>query len=232
LIVDDIEYNRMVLEAYLIDFPFEFLHASNGKEALELVYEYSPDIVLLDMKMPVMDGYDFARRIRRDHKVCSIPLLAVTASVLETEEALVSRLCQGYVRKPVSKAELILELAKFLPCSESKPPQNEVDKEARPLRSFGEFCEVVRETGFKELVSDALQTQSFNHLEKIGEVLQQLVTDYPQEELVRWGKAYAGALERFDIPACCEALQKAESLLENLEEHWAEPAGTAVLEDS
>lgn len=114
LIVDDIDYNREMLATYLEGRGFTLLFAENGREAIEQSQTHSPDLVLLDMKMPEMDGYEAAKRFNIDPELKDIPLIAVTASALKQDEDVIAEFCDGYLRKPVSKPTLILELMNYL----------------------------------------------------------------------------------------------------------------------
>ena len=122
LIVDDINYNREILRTFLSDYNFNLLEATNGKEALELIYQCKPDLILLDMKMPVMNGYEVMDRLNADDSASETTVIAVTASALLSDEKKISEHCDGYLRKPVRKRDLINKLTEFLPYSESDTP--------------------------------------------------------------------------------------------------------------
>jgi CheY-like chemotaxis protein len=114
LIADDINYNREMLSTYLNHWAFNLIYAENGKEALEKAKERLPDLILLDMKMPEMDGYECATILKKGKTTAGIPIIAVTASALKHDEEVISRICDGYLRKPVSKSELVNKLILFL----------------------------------------------------------------------------------------------------------------------
>lgn len=114
LIADDIDYNRELLSEYLIDWDFNLIFAENGKEAIEKVKKMKIDCVLLDMKMPVMDGETCANKLKSDKLFKDIPIIAITASALKVSQERISRICDGYLHKPVSKSELVRELIRFL----------------------------------------------------------------------------------------------------------------------
>ena len=79
LVVDDIEANRRVLQAKLEAKYFDVILAKDGFEALEKVASESPEIILLDIMMPGMDGFEVCRRLKADPKVSHIPVVMVTA---------------------------------------------------------------------------------------------------------------------------------------------------------
>jgi predicted ATPase/signal transduction histidine kinase/CheY-like chemotaxis protein len=145
LIADDIDYNRDVLAGYLASLPFEFLFAENGLEVLEQVGRRRPDLILLDMRMPEMDGYEAASRLREDPELRSIPIIAISASSLKSDEPRIARFCDRYLRKPISGGELLEAMARFLPCEPSDgsavPPAR---KQAAPALGREELARRLR----------------------------------------------------------------------------------------
>lgn len=114
LVVDDIGYNRDLLKGFLDGCELALLEAENGHEAIEKARRYRPDLILLDMKMPVMDGYEASMILKDDPVLKTIPVVAVTASALQQDEQRIRRICDGYLRKPLTRAELIKESMKYL----------------------------------------------------------------------------------------------------------------------
>lgn len=135
LVVDDIDYNREIISTYLEDEPFTILLAENGKQALELARKHHPDLILLDMKMPVMDGYEAAAIMKADPALSRIPVIAITASALKQDEERISQLCNEYLRKPVSAEELINVVRKYLFSSSEINPSKSRDVSSVPLSS-------------------------------------------------------------------------------------------------
>ncbi|MHA2277966.1 MAG: ATP-binding protein, partial [Candidatus Kariarchaeaceae archaeon] len=115
LIVDDIDYNRDLLKSYLEGYGFELNEASNGMVAIVNIRKHEPNLILLDMKMPVMDGYEVSEILKNDEHLKDIPIVAVTALALKPDEERISKICDGYLSKPVKKGELIKEIMKYLP---------------------------------------------------------------------------------------------------------------------
>ena len=123
LIADDIDYNREMISTYLDQWDFNLIEATNGREAIEQVQAHHPDLLLLDMKMPVMNGYEATEKLKADEKLeirkgmKLLPIIAVTASALKSDERKIATICDGYLRKPITKSDLVTKLMKFLPCS-------------------------------------------------------------------------------------------------------------------
>ncbi|OVE81774.1 hypothetical protein BVY04_02555 [bacterium M21] len=125
LITDDIDLNRQMLMTYLGDWQFTLIEAESGLECLEKAAEHRPDLILLDMKMPVMDGYEAAEALKVDDQLSLIPVIAVTASALKQDEERIAALCDGYLRKPVSKSDVVHEIIRFLPHSTVSPTESD-----------------------------------------------------------------------------------------------------------
>ncbi len=115
LIADDINYNRELFSKYLSPWSFNIIEAENGKEALELALEHHPDLILLDIKMPLANGYKIAKILKEDKTLNNAAIVAVTALAFKDSEDAMMNLCDGYLRKPVSKSALISEIMKRLP---------------------------------------------------------------------------------------------------------------------
>ena len=101
LIVDDEPFNRDYLEQELSDFDYEILTAVNGQEALEKIQGEKPDLVLLDIMMPIMDGFTVLKLVKADHATRSIPIIIISAnSDLKSIVAGIQMGAEDYLPKP------------------------------------------------------------------------------------------------------------------------------------
>jgi PAS domain S-box-containing protein len=117
LIVDDTENNRKVLKAFFEEEPFKLIEAKNGKEAIDQLVTHRIDLVLMDIRMPVMDGIKAAKIIREHPEWSHIPVIALTASTSELDEVEIGSQKSGFndwLRKPVTRKELFRSLSRFL----------------------------------------------------------------------------------------------------------------------
>jgi signal transduction histidine kinase/ligand-binding sensor domain-containing protein/DNA-binding response OmpR family regulator len=115
LVVDDKEVNRQLLVRSLTPLGFLVREAENGQQAIEAWEAWSPQVILMDMRMPVMDGYEATRRIKATTRGQATVIVAVTASALEEERAVIlSEGCDAYIRKPFREDELLDTLAEHL----------------------------------------------------------------------------------------------------------------------
>jgi CheY-like chemotaxis protein len=115
LLVDDIKENRDVLRAVLEPLGFSLMEAVDGAEGVKLFEEWTPHAVLMDMRMPVMDGYEATRRIKETPEGAAVPVIAITASAFEDEVQNVLNSGADYcIRKPLRPEELFEILGEAL----------------------------------------------------------------------------------------------------------------------
>lgn len=115
LLVDDTDTILLFLKTLLAGQDFDFLTAKNGAEAVEKARRERPDLVLLDVLMPVMDGIEACRVMKGDPELKSIPVIIVTArSEAENVERCLDAGCDDYVFKPVRKLELLDKINRLL----------------------------------------------------------------------------------------------------------------------
>lgn len=115
LVVDDKWSNRQLLFRLLNPIGFEIREASNGKEAIEIWESFEPHLIWMDMRMPVMDGYEATRYIKSQLKGQATAILALTASTLEVERSIIlSTGCDDFVRKPFREEIIFDKMAEYL----------------------------------------------------------------------------------------------------------------------
>ncbi|HEY9866297.1 MAG TPA: response regulator, partial [Candidatus Obscuribacterales bacterium] len=115
LVVDDRFTNRQLLVKLLSPLGFEVAEAENGQEALKVWNEWQPHLVLMDMRMPVMDGYEATKQIKSHLKGQATVIIALTASVFEEERAIVLSVgCDDFVKKPFREDALLEKIAHYL----------------------------------------------------------------------------------------------------------------------
>ena len=108
LLVEDNEMNRDMLSRRLLRKGFEVVIAVDGKEGVDMASSESPDIILLDMSLPVMDGWDAAGHLKTNPETREIPVLALTAHAMDGDrEKAIEAGCDDYDTKPVNFARLL-----------------------------------------------------------------------------------------------------------------------------
>ncbi|MDR2706788.1 MAG: response regulator [Planctomycetaceae bacterium] len=115
LIADDNLANVELLDAFLADFDYQIETAADGAETLEKVASFSPDLVLLDIMMPKLSGFEVCEQLKSNPKTKGIMILMVTAlSELGDIERAVNAGCDDYLSKPVNKFELVKRVENML----------------------------------------------------------------------------------------------------------------------
>lgn len=115
LIVEDDELNRDMLKRRLERRGFQLLIAENGEQALDLVNRETPDLILMDMSMPILDGWEATRRIKADETTKAIPIIGLSAHAMATDrEKAFAAGCDEYDTKPIDLNRLVEKIQKFL----------------------------------------------------------------------------------------------------------------------
>jgi two-component system, cell cycle response regulator DivK len=114
LIVEDVEFNRDLLVQLLED-EYEILTAVDGLAGIEAAERERPDLILMDLSLPVMDGWEATRRIKANQSVRNVPIIALTAHAMRgDEERALQCGCDDYLSKPFDEQLLFQKLAHFL----------------------------------------------------------------------------------------------------------------------
>ena len=118
LLVEDNEMNRDMLSRRLKRRGYEVTIAINGAEGVEMASSLMPDLILMDMSLPVMDGWEATKNIKADSQTKSIPVIALTANAMsgDREKALQAG-CDDYDTKPIELSRLLTKIKAFLPDS-------------------------------------------------------------------------------------------------------------------
>jgi two-component system cell cycle response regulator DivK len=140
LIAEDNPINRELLRELLEIRGYMVLEACNGQEALTMVEQAPPDILLLDIGMPLLDGFAVVRKLRENPRFTSLPVVAVTAYAMQGDrEKIMNSGFDGYLSKPVNSNSLYQEVARLLahPNAQSAPPTQSSEKQtgARSARA-------------------------------------------------------------------------------------------------
>ena len=137
LVVDDSAANRKLLEARLQDEYFEVVGAASGAEAITLAQRWSPDIILLDVLMPVMDGFNATQYIRESLGLKDLPIIAMTANAMASDrDACLAAGMNDYLSKPFKKSELFDVISPWLRIEEAT---SEKDKNVKISRRYDLF---------------------------------------------------------------------------------------------
>jgi two-component system cell cycle response regulator DivK len=115
-VVEDQPDNRQIIRDMLAPTDYEITEAESGEEALEAIAKQRPDLILMDLQLPIMDGYEATCRIKADPALRSIPIIAVTSFALDGEEQTARAAgCDDYVPEPYSPRQLLAKIQQCMP---------------------------------------------------------------------------------------------------------------------
>lgn len=119
LYIEDSPSNRLLVRRILLVEDYEVFEAEDGLVGLEIAKRELPDLILMDMNLPDVDGYEMTRRIRATPELAHIPVVAMTANVMHGDrEKTLEAGCIGYIPKPIDVDELPAQVARYLDSQE------------------------------------------------------------------------------------------------------------------
>ena len=115
LVVEDNEMNMQLVEYLLEEGGFDILKASSGEEALQLTHDQTPDLVLMDIHLPGMDGLSVVRQMKEDSRTKTIPILALTAHAMRGDrDRFLQAGCDGYISKPIDVKTFVPSIQRYI----------------------------------------------------------------------------------------------------------------------
>jgi two-component system cell cycle response regulator DivK len=115
LIVEDNELNRDMLSRRLGRRGYEVLVATDGQQGIDVAHSGAPDLILMDMSLPVLDGWEATRRLKQDERLRRIPIIALTAHAMASDrEKALEAGCDDYDTKPIELTRLLSKIAALL----------------------------------------------------------------------------------------------------------------------
>jgi PAS domain S-box-containing protein len=222
LIADDVHHNRSFLRDALKNTNLKIIEAKDGLEAYKLAKEIVPDLIIADISMPKMDGFQLLNKLKADKKLKHIPAIAYSASVLKSQkEKIHESEFAGLLIKPVKITELFIELMNFLAFkstrgAESDKPHSDVDLIAEINNLPGLIQSL--ETTFYTTWETFAEIQSLKEIREFGKNLSQLGIDHNSDIINGYGKDLVSAVDSFNIGAILKLIGKFKRIIENLKE--------------
>ena len=237
LIVDDIETNRSLVKAYFQDTPLRFLEAENGQEGIRKAREHHPDLIIMDIRMPIMDGCDATALLRTDEALQPIPVVALTASGMKGDhERIIACGFDQVLTKPIRRVDMIRHLAPFLPHRiitltphiPQKLEKGEAAEALSPevLERIPQLIQVL-ETRCAKLWEKARQTGFFDDIAEFGQLMKKLGHAYSVRPLREFGNRLNTQVSTFDIEQINKTLEAYPDLIREIKsmhrEHMEAP---------
>ncbi|MES2595742.1 MAG: ATP-binding protein [Verrucomicrobiota bacterium] len=212
LVVDDNPTNREVIAGYFNDTHHELLFAQDGMEALELARHAKPDVILMDIRMPRMDGKEARRILRDDERTRGIPVIAQTASSMPEESGKLKEMFDGYLQKPFSPRQLFDEIEPVIghatmrhaTARPAKPVDGEIPKavidslDAHTSASWPDLAPRLNDLAKRD-IPRLLDTCPMREIAACGNELQVLAARHDCPPLNRYASALTSAAECFEV---------------------------------
>lgn len=217
LLAEDMKANQLVIKGYLRKFDLELIIAKNGKYAIEQTQQHNPDIILMDIYMPEMDGITAAKQIKHSN-MRHIPIIALTVSTDYESEENIYEYFDKYLTKPVTKELLIKTLCEFIPytrrVSEEKHPQIksvvEHILEEKPFSA--EFVEYVKK--LLPVLNDMEIDLTIDKITGFALAVTQLANKYNSKALGDYGKSIEKQAQSFDIENIMKSIELYKDICE------------------
>lgn len=223
LVVDDVSSNIEMVETLLSSTGIDISAAESGEIALEILDHFTPDLILLDIRMPGIDGFEVARRIKSNQVTAHIPVIAFTASVFSTEKIENSGNFDGILLKPVKQSDLIAKLAQFMKHKVSDTAEvhertEQLTLENLPLHdqklieALKEELEKVILPGFNSIRGQFVLFR----IEDFAMQLKELAKRYNFNYLVYYADKISGELEIVDLDSLKETMDEFPHIIEEI----------------
>jgi CheY-like chemotaxis protein len=210
LVADDIEPNRTVLTQTLIGWGFEVIQAMNGIEAVTLAEAVSPDLILMDIRMPVMGGMAAMLRMQQIPNLSTIPIIAVSAGVTEGEQTDAANSgAKAFLTKPIETSRMLQEIGRLLELTWiQEQPQQTPSPSSDPVEQF-----VIPEPAQMDCLRDLARAGNMRAIREkadqlmvldtryrpFAERLSQLALGYQSKALLRWVEKLAAQKEEVQV---------------------------------
>jgi PAS domain S-box-containing protein len=224
LIVDDIESNRLLLKSNLEKKGLHLYMASNGREAYQMAKRHIPDLILLDLKMPVMDGYEALAKIKSEQCLQKIKIVAVTASLTKEDEKNINKIgFDGYLRKPVKRKDLISEIMRHLPYYRIDSENNSVSEEddmhvfLHKSQKIKDHILSVLQNSWLEEYNRVKSTYIISDIEEFAKKISVFAKENDLEVLCRWARQTIKTAKSFDMENLSEVFDSFADLINKME---------------
>jgi signal transduction histidine kinase/CheY-like chemotaxis protein len=225
LIADDVATNRLLIKELLRPTPIIPLEAENGQAAVLLAKKHKPDVILMDLRMPVLSGLEAMKQIGRDDETRSIPMIALTASGMKGEkEKMINLGFAGYLTKPIQKATLFQELSRFISHTrgEKDLPKNRTIA-LGPI-NFDRLPNVIEqlENKYMRIWKQTRKNLFFDAIDEFAHQISGLGEENAVLILKTYGEDLSALAENFDVENMNSALEAYPKMIESIKSLYAQ----------
>jgi CheY-like chemotaxis protein/anti-sigma regulatory factor (Ser/Thr protein kinase) len=237
LIVDDFEINRTLLKYYLEDTNLHIIEAEDGKQALTAVEKESVDLILMDMEMPIMDGYEAVTCFRKNSQFADIPIIATTASVMDfSRKQMFESGCDDILEKPITKYGFLELLQRYLPY-EQLPSGNRLTIKSGNEQDFSldggsvtpemkaNICSflVIYRKDLASTFNEVQETSLMMDIATFAQDVRVLANAYSLDFIVRWSENCMKWANGFDVDNVMKTLDIFQKILTKMQTVSSKP---------
>jgi PAS domain S-box-containing protein len=225
LVVDDVQDNRDVAVGVLERFDFEVNEADNGKEAIEKVSKYKPNLVLMDIKMPVMDGIEATRILKANDATKDIPIIAFTASVMKDNLKEIEEICDDVLHKPLERQKLFEKLKNYLDYSMKQEEEFEIvleEEQALEMTSSDYVEFKSRASDWNERYHLLIESYIIDEIEEFAAEIKEYCDGRGISQLESFADELLAACSSFDIEKMEKDLNRFPDLINSIIENIIE----------
>jgi CheY-like chemotaxis protein len=214
LVVDDVKENRTLVIEYFKNSNLEFIEAKNGEEAISLTKEKKPSLIVMDIRMPKINGFEATATINELLKDLAPPIIALTASINTTKESMQSQGFAGFLSKPVSNKDLVEEFSKYLSHTKiNKKPKLQVHNQKNtPVFDFSEEVLKTLEMKVSKQYEISCSGGAFEDITEFSNILKDISKEYDLDDLAEYSKDIDNAIEVFDIEKIDKLMKQYEDI--------------------
>jgi CheY-like chemotaxis protein len=201
LLVEDVESNREIIKGFLNPFDVSIIEVENGEHALTQMETVTPSLILMDMMMPVMDGYLTTKKIRSMEKFSKVPIIAITAFALSHNENEIRELCDDYIRKPFTKRELLGVIKNYLTYNPKRTSGNIFPgkRDAYEKMAVRKNTDPWDKELFYEKWKAVERLQSIDDIQGFAQQLMAYASLHNNRELLEYSQRLLDYADKFDI---------------------------------
>jgi len=211
MIVDDVINNLIFMESFLEDYNFHVITAKNGLEAIEKVKKAQPDIIFMDIKMPIMDGCKATQKLKSDISTQHIPVIILSASAMKDTEMELDKITyEGYLTKPVRQKDIVEILKKYIPYHDELSDRDSKEAETIYATCMDIAPDLIKKIQVYEpnIIMHLNEGILIDEVERIANEIKAIVAPYKCSLIMDWADEVLSLTEMFDIEKLHEVLKK------------------------
>lgn len=215
LIVDDIKENRDYLIGAFSNTKISVGIAEDGIHALQTINDFKPDLIITDIYMPKMDGFELCEALRNSESFKEMPIIGISASVIQIpQKKLKSAALDAFITKPFTLKQLYKVLSKYLPYEEQR--KSSVKTKNKPIQNWDE-ASLILKSSISDEWQDLVEKQPIKEVEAFSYSVGSVAKKYKIDELAEYSKSLQESINSFNIDNMLQLLRNYPKLINELD---------------